>query len=376
MLRNLILKSLIVLMSACLVASAGAAKKKKAQVIEPIDEVNVVIPASFDPVQQFTTKKGKTITEAPILISKINKTMENVLKQDPDMNPEVLRLALKSYACARLSGHSDQKTLTIFDFSKPSSQRRFYVIDLANQELLYDTYAAHGKGSGAGDKTEKFSNVPDSKKSSIGLYLTAGTYYGHNGISLRLYGLDKGFNDNAYKRYIVIHGAPYVSKKFMKSYGRIGHSWGCPAISQTLIKPIIERIKDGTYLFAYYPDEKWLLESDYLHCKLDIKKDEAFKLGKAPPRRAEEADDDDLDVEPVQKPSGVKDTIKNKIDPLFNFFSKDKDADDKPIVDDKGNEIVPPVYMGPDSGEGQDVKVDDGKPLLPDSDSTDSKSTP
>lgn len=141
--------------------------------------------------------------------------------------------------------------LVIIDFRLPSTQERFYVIDLKNKKLLYHTLVAHGKNTGE-NMAKNFSNESGSKKSSLGLFLTAETYTGKHGYSLKLDGLDKGINDNARERLIVIHGADYVTPEYAKQQGRLGRSWGCPALPPTLTKEIINTIKGGYPLFAYY----------------------------------------------------------------------------------------------------------------------------
>lgn len=140
--------------------------------------------------------------------------------------------------------------LTIIDFNLPSTDKRMYILDLSKKEVLYVTYVAHGRNSG-GNYATSFSNKSGSHKSSLGFYRTAETYDGGNGYSLRLDGLEKGINDLARPRAVVIHGADYCSKEFIKSTGRLGRSFGCPALPHELNKPIINTIKDGSILFIY-----------------------------------------------------------------------------------------------------------------------------
>lgn len=140
--------------------------------------------------------------------------------------------------------------LTIIDYSKPSTEKRFYVIDLKSNKLLYRTYVSHGMNSGL-VRADEFSNRINSHKTSLGTFLTEGTYTGGNGYSLKLNGLTRGKNDNALKRFIVIHGAKYVSESFIKQNGYLGRSWGCPAVPMKLAKKIIDTIKGGSVIFAY-----------------------------------------------------------------------------------------------------------------------------
>jgi len=159
---------------------------------------------------------------------------------------------------------SNQKVLTIIDFSLPSSKKRLFIIDLLAGKLLFNTYVAHGQNSG--QKIAKdFSNDISSLQSSLGFYETAKTYIGKHGYSLHLYGLETGINDKAYVRSIVIHGASYVSEKFINQNGYLGRSWGCPAIPEILSKSIIDAIKEGSCLFIYANDKKYLSQSSIIH---------------------------------------------------------------------------------------------------------------
>lgn len=157
----------------------------------------------------------------------------------------------------------NKQILSIIDFSIPSRQKRLWIIDLARKELLFHELVAHGKNSG-GDMPTSFSNVPNSNQSSIGFYVTSNTYYGKHGLSLRLQGKEKGYNDNAMRRAIVMHGANYVNEGIVKSLGRLGRSFGCPSVRQEVYKPIINKVKEGSCLFIYYPDTAYLQKSNYL----------------------------------------------------------------------------------------------------------------
>lgn len=177
---------------------------------------------------------------------------------------DVFDLALGAASCAVKSGAvKNPGTLTVIDYSKPSSEQRLWVFDLKTKELLYQELVAHGQGSGANMATQ-FSNLDSSHQTSLGLFRTADTYVGKNGYSLRLDGLDRGFNDQARDRAIVMHGAPYVSEAFVKATGRLGRSWGCPAISELVARKMIDTVKGGGLVFAYYPDAQWLKTSKYL----------------------------------------------------------------------------------------------------------------
>ena len=183
-------------------------------------------------------------------------------KQAHNLNPEVLKLAVTAYNKARLRGYDEKQVLTVIDYSKPSSEKRFWVFDLKQQKLLFNELVAHGRNSGA-VKATSFSNQLNSLKSSIGVFATAETYSGSHGYSLRLLGLEPGFNDKAYERALVVHGAWYVNGAQAQT-GRLGRSWGCPALNPKVVKPIIDTISDDTVIFAYYPDKQWLNRSDFL----------------------------------------------------------------------------------------------------------------
>lgn len=159
---------------------------------------------------------------------------------------------------------SNQKVLTIIDFSLPSSQKRLFIIDLLAGKLLFNTYVAHGQNSGQ-ILAKYFSNNISSFQSSLGFYETTKTYIGKHGYSLQLQGLETGINDKADVRSIVIHGASYVSEKFISQNGYLGRSWGCPAIPEALSKSIIDEIKEGTCLFIYANDKKYLSQSAIIH---------------------------------------------------------------------------------------------------------------
>jgi hypothetical protein len=154
----------------------------------------------------------------------------------------------------------NEEIVSIIDFSKPSTEKRLFIIDLKKQKLLYHTLVAHGKNTGQ-NIASSFSNRKGSNQSSLGLYRTGESYQGKHGYSLRLDGLEKGFNDNARSRAVVIHSAWYVSENFIKKHGRLGRSFGCPALPTDQSKEIIDLIKDGSCLYIYARDENYLKNS-------------------------------------------------------------------------------------------------------------------
>ncbi|NIQ15818.1 MAG: hypothetical protein GTO02_15905, partial [Candidatus Dadabacteria bacterium] len=151
----------------------------------------------------------------------------------------------------------NQSLVTIIDYTKPSTEKRLYVIDLYSKRLLFNTLVAHGKNTGE-NHAAYFSNEVGSFKSSLGFFVTLDTYFGQNGYSLKLKGLEDDFNDKAEERYIVMHGADYVSYDFIQEHGRIGRSWGCPAVPRHYTKSIIDRIKQGSPVFIYHNNPQYL----------------------------------------------------------------------------------------------------------------------
>ncbi len=182
------------------------------------------------------------------------------------LKKEVFQLALKGYhKLETLGKFQNNYILTIIDFSQSSKNKRFYVIDLLHKALLFNTYVAHGKNTG-GEYADHFSNVSGSCQSSLGFYITKEEITGKSvGLSLILDGLEKGFNDNAMKREIIIHGADYATEKFIRKNGRLGRSFGCPSLPPDLVKPVVETIKEGSCLFIYYKDDRYIRGSAFVN---------------------------------------------------------------------------------------------------------------
>jgi hypothetical protein len=154
--------------------------------------------------------------------------------------------------------------LTICDFSQSSRQKRLYLIDIANSKLVLNTYVAHGRKSGS-EYATRFSNKPSSMQSSLGFYITQTIYTGEHGPSLKINGVDAGFNDKASRRHIVIHGADYIDENWLRHSPYMGRSYGCPAVPQNETATIINTIKNGTCLFIYHPNRNYLLRSKILN---------------------------------------------------------------------------------------------------------------
>lgn len=189
----------------------------------------------------------------------------NTAIQD-DLDAKVAQTALEAYKRAISEQKSDSKIFTIIDYTLPSTKKRMWVFDLKNQQLLFHNLVSHARESGNKYATQ-FSNKIGSHKTSLGLYQVKNKYMGGKGVAVRMQGLEKGINDNAMPRAIVVHGAKYANPEFINQTGRLGRSFGCPAVPVALIKPIVETIKDGSYMYLYGKDKTLLTQSKYLSAK-------------------------------------------------------------------------------------------------------------
>ena len=189
---------------------------------------------------------------------------------------EVFRYGVMGYLSLRREGRlNDKAIITLIDFTQSSRKKRFFTIDLDARKILFNTYVSHGKNTG-GDMATHFSDTPHSNQSSLGFYVTGETYVGSKGYSLRLDGVEEGFNGNMRDRAVVMHKADYVSETWIRKYGRLGRSQGCPALPVELSRAVIDTIKDRTAIFAYYNDEHYLRSSHYVATnKLFAEADEA-----------------------------------------------------------------------------------------------------
>ena len=208
------------------------------------------------------TKSGKTASTASSS-EELYKSIQ--FEPEHELNYEVFAKALTGFENLKKAGllNPESHLLTICDFSMSSNTKRLWVIDTNEKKVLFNSLVAHGKNTGEEFATN-FSNTESSLQSSLGFYITDATYQGDNGYSLKLLGMDKGFNDAAYRRAIVMHGADYVSDEFASMHKRIGRSWGCPAVPKALTQPIINTIKGRNCLFIYYPDQNYLSSSEWL----------------------------------------------------------------------------------------------------------------
>lgn len=195
----------------------------------------------------------------------LNKLYESFLSINVSMpSREVFKNGIHGFEKLKKENRIKKNILTIIDFGMASTEKRMWILDMDTQKVLFNTYVAHGRNTG-GNKAVKFSNAPNSHQSSLGFYVTAETYYGKNGLSLFIDGMEKGFNTNARDRYVVVHGADYATADFIKRNGRLGRSYGCPAVPARLSKEIINKIKGQSVLFIYNPNNNYLENSTYLN---------------------------------------------------------------------------------------------------------------
>lgn len=199
-----------------------------------------------------------------------------LVRSAPAADPQAIRLALSALDCAAAYGEPSARHLTVIDYSLPSTEPRLWVFDLRARRVVHTEWVAHGRKSGH-NHARRFSNILGSHESSLGLFRTRHAYHGENGYSLRMDGLETGINDRAAERAIVMHGAPYVNRALVRSQGRIGRSLGCPAVRPEVARALIDTIKDGQYLFVYYPDPHWLATSRYLRCRPADSTDQLFR---------------------------------------------------------------------------------------------------
>lgn len=192
-----------------------------------------------------------------------NKLALSLAAKAPNASMLAVQLATEALERARadkaLPG-GDPRVLALVDFSLPSTAKRLWVFDLNSHDVLFEEWVAHGRNTGDNFARE-FSNRPESHMSSLGAYQAGEIYTGKNGYSLRLHGLEPGFNDLAFDRAIVIHGAPYVSAEMIQAHGRLGRSFGCPAVRVPIARPLIDTLAEQAFLFNFYPQRDWMEHS-------------------------------------------------------------------------------------------------------------------
>lgn len=226
---------------------------------KPLIYLSLILLAIFG-FSPFVKTETKVIKETETVVSGCQKLYKEIdLENIVDYN--AFEQAIVGYNQIK---PKTKGILTLIDFSKPSTEKRLFVIDINHKKLLFASHVAHGKNSG-GNYATSFSNKTGSHKSSLGFYLTENTYWGNNGYSLRLNGLEKGINDNAIQRAIVIHGADYADpSKIEESGGRLGRSFGCPALPFAVNNIIINTIKGGSLLYIYADNKSYMAQSHIL----------------------------------------------------------------------------------------------------------------
>ncbi len=176
----------------------------------------------------------------------------------------VFEKAISGYMKLDDAGKISNPLLTVIDFNLSSTKKRMWILNMDTQEVIFNTFVAHGRNTG-GEFAENFSNKQNSHKSSLGFYVTGETYYGKNGLSLFIDGMEKGFNSNARERYVVIHGADYAEPDFIKRIGRLGRSYGCPAVPNKIAKELINKIKGKSVVYIHKNDKNYFENSDFLN---------------------------------------------------------------------------------------------------------------
>jgi hypothetical protein len=209
--------------------------------------------------------KTKSSAKAVAFAAEASALYQQFDLQEAGLTKKAFEYALKGYYYL-LDHHWLNKTniLSICDLSQSSRNKRLYVLDLDQKKVVVNTYVAHGRNSGQ-EFARTFSNNPSSHKSSLGFYITQGTYYGNNGLSLKIRGMERGFNDRAGGRNIVVHGSQYVGPDFLEMNQFCGRSYGCPAVPADEIETIIDLIKEGSVLFIYHPTKKYITKSKILN---------------------------------------------------------------------------------------------------------------
>lgn len=225
-------------------------------------------PGNSQPVKTAVVATDNVLPVLPVSIinetSAVSSMYDSLKLASVGLTKQVFDYAMRGFDYLKSKGKiANQNIITIADLSKSSAKKRLFVIDLKNYRVLFNTYVAHGMNSG-GEFAKYFSNIPESNKSSLGFYQTSDTYNGKHGYSLHLVGVEKGINDNAYSRDIVMHAADYVSENMINAKGYLGRSQGCPAVPERLHKQIIEKIKNGSCLFIYGQDKNYLSHSAIL----------------------------------------------------------------------------------------------------------------
>ena len=230
------------------------AAAEKFVAVEKVPEINTTVSAA-----------AKKAFEVKMVIQQALTLYDSMKLDQSGLNQKAFEYAWRGYHNLLKNGMLKKTdVLTVCDFTQSSSNKRLYVIDVAHKKLLYNTYVSHGMNSGV-EYATSFSNRANSFKSSLGFFVTSKTYFGRNGLSLKVKGLEKGYNDLASKRHIVLHGSDYITPQYLKDNGEMGRSLGCAAMPNVLTPKIIKSIKNGSCLFIYHPTVKYLSHSNVIN---------------------------------------------------------------------------------------------------------------
>ncbi len=215
--------------------------------------------------RQQTPSPNQSTANAPTTLEEIRVRANSFERQG--LRSAVFQKALNAFSTAWRAGETEKLIFTVIDYELPSTEKRFWVIDLASGRLLFHQHVAHGSGSDRNHdtKVDRVGNTPEAGTSNVGLLRTAETYHGKHGLSMRMDGLERGFNDNARRRAVVVHGADYMQESYMRAHGKPGRSLGCPALDPDVTGDVIRTIQGGSLVFAYYPDPQWLERSRFLN---------------------------------------------------------------------------------------------------------------
>ncbi|HEY4155442.1 MAG TPA: murein L,D-transpeptidase catalytic domain family protein [Puia sp.] len=224
-----------------------------------------VSSASVAKLDYSVSAAAKKAFEVKMVIQQAMTLYDSMKLGESGLDQKAFEYAWRGYHnLMKTGGIKKAGVLSICDFTQSSRNKRLYVIDVANKKLLYNTYVSHGMNSGV-EYATSFSNRPESYKSSLGFFLTTKTYFGRNGLSLKVKGLEKGYNDLAARRHIVLHGSDYITQDYLKDNGEMGRSLGCAAMPNAVTPKIIRTIKNGSCLFIYSPSVKYLNASSVIN---------------------------------------------------------------------------------------------------------------
>lgn len=209
--------------------------------------------------------RNAAFVEADVIAKESAMIYDSLKLEELGLNEKAFQYAYVGFTTLRNKGKlKNTNIISIADFSQSSCKKRLYIIDLTEMKVIKNTYVAHGRGSGS-EFASSFSNIPQSHKSSLGFYITGNTYKGQHGLSLQINGIEKGINDKALARRIVVHGSKYVGEGFLETNPFTGRSFGCPAVPQDETEDIINTIKEGSCLFIYHPSKIYLGKSKILN---------------------------------------------------------------------------------------------------------------